>query len=66
MFAILLTRMGCSEAGLHAIKEQWIGSNKMIVVLTDADMIDMLRIKQTKGSSEEIIRMKIADFRMSL
>ncbi len=66
MFGILLARIGTSDAANHAIKEQWIGNNKMIVALNDDDLIEMLKIKQTKGKPEEIIRMKLADFRMSL
>lgn len=66
MFGILLTRKGTSEAANHAIKEQWIGNKKMIVAFNDSELHEMLRIKQTNGRPEEIIRMKLADFRMSL
>jgi hypothetical protein len=66
MFGILLARIGTSEAANHAIKEQWIGNNKMIVTLNDNEILEMLKIKQANGRPEEIIRMKLADFRMSL
>jgi len=38
----------------------------MIVVLSDLDLIEMIRIKSAGGKPEEIIRKAIADFRMSL
>lgn len=66
MFGLLATRQGASEAGLHAIREQWIGNQKMIVVLDDENMYEMLRLKGEAGAPEETIRAKIASFRMSL
>jgi hypothetical protein len=66
LFGILVTRKGASEAAEHAIREQWISARKMIVVLADTDVEEMLRIKTSGGKPEEIIRKKIADFRMSL
>jgi hypothetical protein len=66
MFGLLATRKGASEAGLHAIREQWIGNHKMIVALDDDEMHEMLRLKGEAALPEEIIRAKIASFRMSL
>jgi len=66
LFGILLTRKGSNEAADHAIREQWIGAQKLIVVLSDSDVEEMLLIKSTGGRPEELIRKKIADFRMSL
>jgi Restriction endonuclease len=66
LFGILLTRKGANQAADHAIREQWIGAQKMIVVLSDSDVEEMLLIKSTGGRPEELIRKKIADFRMSL
>ncbi len=66
LFGVLVCRQGAGQSALHAIREQWIGGNKMIVVLSDADIIEMIRIKSDGGKPEEIIRKAIADFRMSL
>lgn len=66
MFGILLCRIGMSQAGQHAIREQWIGNNKMIVALNDYNLMDMLKIKEANEKPEEVIRMKLADFRMKL
>jgi hypothetical protein len=66
MFGILLSRHGASDAANHAIKEQWIGNKKMILTFDDNELLEMLRIKGANGKPEELIRMKLADFRMSL
>jgi hypothetical protein len=66
MFGIILNRVGTSKAAEHAIKEQCIGNGKMIVVLNDEDLLEVLRLKQTNGKPEEIIKMKIADIIMKL
>jgi len=66
MFGMLISRKGESPSASHAIKEQWIGNNKLILILSDDDIIEMLDIKKGNGKPEEIIRAKIAKFRMSL
>lgn len=66
LFGILVSRQGASAACLHAIREQWIGAQKMIVVIQDQQLLEMLRIKNEAGAPEEIIRESIAAFRMSL
>ncbi len=66
LFGIILTRKGADGSALHAIKEQWTSVNKMILVLDDDDLLEMLRMKSSGKKPEELIRVKIADFRMSL
>jgi len=66
MFGIIVCRMGSGGASDHAIKEQWIGNKKMVVVLSDEDLIEMLEIKKNGGNPVEIIKRKVANFRMSL
>jgi hypothetical protein len=66
LFGVLLTRKGAGLDAKHTIREQWIGANKMIVVLSDTDIEELLTIKASGGRPEELIRKKIADFRMSL
>lgn len=66
LFAVILTRKGADESALHAIREQWTSSSKMIIVLDDTDLLDMLRMKASGTRPEELIRVKIADFRMGL
>lgn len=66
MFALLVSRTGSSIAAAHATREQWIGGRKMIIHLSDQDLLEMLDLRATGGAPEEIIRRRIADFRMSL
>jgi hypothetical protein len=66
LFGMLVSRRGASEAGMPAIREQWIGAQKMIVVIDDNQVHEMLRIKSEGGAPEEILRNMIATFRMSL
>ncbi|WP_407557054.1 restriction endonuclease [Winogradskyella sp. 4-2091] len=66
MFGIIDCRMGSGGASDHAIKEQWIGNKKMIVVLSDEDLVEMLQLKKNGNNPVEIIKRKIAIFRMTL
>lgn len=66
MFGIIVCRKGSEKSAFHATKEQWIASNKLIICLNDQDIIEMLEIKKNNGTPEEIIKRKIADFRMRL
>ena len=66
MFAIITSRQGYGAAGKHAAKEQWIGSKKLIVSLSDTDLIKMLDMKKEGAPSEDVIKDYISDFRMSL
>lgn len=66
LFGILLSRKGAGAPALHALREQWIGGQKMIVVLSDSELEEMINIKAQGGKPEEVIRKAIADFRMAL
>jgi hypothetical protein len=66
LFGILLSRRGAGLPAQHALREQWIGGHKMMIVLSDSEIEEMIRIKSGGGKPEEIIRKLIADFRMSL
>ena len=66
LFGLLVSRKGAGLSALHAIREQWIGGQKLIVVLSDSELEEMINIKADGGKPEEVIRKAIADFRMSL
>lgn len=66
LFGLLVSRHKESDSSFDARKEQWISSMKMIISLNDEDIIEMLNIKISGGKPEELIRRKIADFRMKL
>lgn len=66
MFAILISRNGAANSAKHAQKEQWIGNGKMILILDDNDLLDMIKLKKLNQKPEEILRIKLANLRMSL
>ncbi|ARC86223.1 restriction endonuclease family protein [Clostridium argentinense CDC 2741] len=66
MFGILACRKGIEDSAFYAMKEQWIGNGKLIICLDDEEIMEMLDIKRNNGIPEEIIKRKIADFRMKL
>ena len=66
MFGIIFSRVGAGPAGQHAVREQWIASKKMIIVLNDSDAKEMLRLKAEASDPEELLRRRIAEFRLSL
>lgn len=66
LFSIIVSRKGYGPSGNHAAKEQWIGSHKMIVSLSDEDIIKMLELKQEGLNPEDVIKGYISKFRTSL
>jgi hypothetical protein len=66
LFGLLISRKGAGIAAKHAIREQWIGGQKMIIVLSDSMLAEMIKIKAEGGKPEEVIRKAIADFRTTL
>jgi hypothetical protein len=66
MFGILCSRKGAAPSAIHAIREQWIGGGKLILVLSDALLAEMLRLKASRTPPEEVLRREIANFRKSL
>lgn len=67
LFGLIVCRKGGSDAAIHAVKENWISNQKMIVILNDNDIEDMLMMKFSGlKPEEELIRQKIASFRISL
>lgn len=66
LFGILVSRKGVGAAGVHAIREQWIASRKLIVCLADSDILQMLDAKDSGARAEPLLQRKIADFRKDL
>ncbi|MFJ3396393.1 hypothetical protein ACIPM5_05160 [Streptomyces microflavus] len=66
LFALVMTRIEPQESAVHAIKSQWVRHNKMIVALTDADIVQMLTDRSFGVDPSEVIRQKIEDFRLGV
>jgi hypothetical protein len=67
LFGVIFTRKGGDLRGCyHTLREQWMAHKKMIVVLNDEDVENMLLAKSSGGSPEDIIGKKIELFRLSM
>ncbi|MFC9531135.1 hypothetical protein ACFT38_11465 [Streptomyces sp. NPDC056975] len=66
LFAIIVSRVGADRAAVATIREQWILHDKLIIVLQDADLIQMLTDKAFGNDPVELIRQKIEDFRLGI
>lgn len=66
MFGMIFTRQAPSNAADHAQREEWIGGRKMILVLDDSIVFEMLRLKTAGARAEEVLRDRIGRFRKSL
>jgi hypothetical protein len=66
LFGMILSRNKPHSNAILTQREHWIADNKLIVFLQDEDIIQMLTLKDSSGSPEEVIRQKIEDFRLSL
>jgi len=66
LFGLLITRKGLSEACQHALANHWTRHGKMVICLTDEDILQMLRLKEAGGEPESVIRQAIETFRLGL
>lgn len=67
LFGIIVSRKGGDSVGCeHTLREQWLLSKKMILVLSDDDIIEMLMAKLDGRLPEDILGRKIELFRLSM
>lgn len=66
LFAIICTRDEIHASATNALKNQWIHDDKMIVCLTDQDLIQMLNDKERGADPTIRIQTRIFDFRREL
>lgn len=66
LFGMIVCRNGADKNCMHTLKEIWLVQKKMIVILTDNDIEQMLLDKQNKVQPEITIQQKIENFRLSL
>lgn len=65
LFGLIVTRRGVDRGGEQTIRENWIVHRKMIVVINDEDVAQMVALKDAGADPESVIRQKIEDFRLS-
>jgi hypothetical protein len=66
LFGIIVCRNGADRAALSTRREQWILHDKMIIILQDEDILQMLTSKAFENDPVELIRQKIEDFRLAI
>lgn len=66
LFGMIISRKGISQGALYTIREVWAIDKKLIIILQDNDIEQMLLEKISKREPENVIRQKIEDFRLSL
>lgn len=66
MFGLIFSRNGGDSRGCEqTLREQWMVHNKMIVVLDDEDVENIL-ISSTVSDATDVIGRKIEEFRLSM
>ena len=66
MFGVILCRNGVEAGAKVTIREQWLLHNKLIVVLNDADLENMLLAKAAGGEPAMVLSDRIQLFRLSM
>lgn len=66
LFGLIITRRGAERGALWTIREQWVLYGKLVVVLVDNDMRQMLTARDAGDDPSITIRQKIEDFRLAL
>ena len=66
LFGIVATRNGVDTSTLYVLREQWALHDKMIVIITDDDVLQMLTLKASGGDPATLLRQKIEDFRTAM
>lgn len=66
LFGILVTRCGHDIGADAALSSNWINDGKMIVVLKDEDLVEMIDLNANGGHPETVLSRKISDFRLGI
>lgn len=65
-FGILVSRKNASQSAAAQRRRQWLESGKMIVLLSDDDLCEMLNMKESGGQPFDIIDSQLEDFLRTL
>lgn len=66
MFGMICSRSAAQRSALLIRQEQWTLYRKMIVLLTDADITQMLTLKDAGDEPEQVLRQRIEEFRLAV
>ena len=63
---MLIARRGVSDSAYYTVRELWALEKKLILIVHDNDLEQMLLEKESGREPENVIRQKIEDFRLSV
>jgi hypothetical protein len=66
LFALILARGDLDQTARWICREQWVQHRKLIVGLSDEDVLQMVRTKIAGSDPAELVRQKIEDFRLGI
>ena len=66
LLGMIVTRQGADAACNVTIRDQWITAGKLLIVLSDEHLSQMLRAREAGGPPEEVLRQYIEEFRLSM
>jgi hypothetical protein len=66
MLGMIVTRHGADPACIATIREQWTIGGKLLVVLSDDHLSQMLRVREAGGPPDDVVRQCIEEFRLSM
>ena len=66
LFGMLIARKGVSDSAYYTVRELWALEKKLILIVHDNDLEQMLLEKESGREPENVIRQKIEDFRLSV
>ena len=66
LFGMLIARRGVSDSAYYTVRELWALEKKLILIVHDNDLEQMLLEKESGREPENVIRQKIEDFRLSV
>lgn len=66
LFGIIISRNGEDNSSFLTRREAWAIQKKLIIVLGDEDIMQMLLLKLAGNNPEDVLKQKIEEFRLSL
>lgn len=66
LFGIIIARKGTNSSSENALRDMWIYQQKMIVVLNDTDIEQMILTKKDGEDPARLILKKIEEFRLAI
>lgn len=66
LFGVIISRKGIGKSASFSQRELWIQDKKMIIVLDDSDVEQMLLERKSDNNPAKVLLKKIEDFRLSI